>query len=364
MAFARFENLALLAALSLAGLLLPRHGLADDRFDAFTRKEGPGFAMLVMRDGKVLESDGFGYADLGRESPITTKTLFNVSSLTKQFTAAAIKLLERDRKIDLDDRITKYVPGLPEWAKRIRIQHLVHHMSGLPNYTEICKAEGTSTNADVVTFLSKVPALEFEPGSKYSYSNTGYVLLALVVEKASGVSFEEFLKARIFDPAGMNQSVALGSRGSSTKGPRSARSDSDSVTAVGYGSWPHFDTRSRNSCDGVVGDGGVITSIEDYAKWVNILRTPEGIFTAEEIRDMFQSAELRSDEEVPYGYGWALDTFENEPIIFHDGAWLGYRSVAVHFERQKLWVVLFSNYEQMPTWDIVRDLLAKHRKAN
>jgi CubicO group peptidase (beta-lactamase class C family) len=323
----------------------------DKRFQAYTKAEGPGFAVLVMRDGKTLEANGYGLASLREDEKIDAQTAFNISSLTKQFTAAAILILERQGKVDLESRLSEWVPGLPSWSRQIKIRHLIHHMSGLPDYMSICTTSGSSTNADVVKVLGGFPSLDFEPGSKHEYSNSGYALLAMVVEKASGMSWAKFIRSEILDKLGMNQTWLSGE---AARGKR----------ATGYGAWPNFDVKNRSSCDDIVGDSGVHTSVSDYALWISALRQPGLIFSKTELDRIFASSKLQNGEYAPYGWGWALDFFDEEPTIFHDGAWLGFKSLAVYFEREQLWIVVFSNYEKLPTWEIIRDTLVKHRKAN
>jgi CubicO group peptidase (beta-lactamase class C family) len=337
--------------LAAALLLAASASAKDKRFEAYSKAEGPGFALLVMREGKVLESAGYGLASLRSDEKIDSKTLFNASSLGKQFTAAAVLILERQGKINLDSRLSDWVQGLPNWSRQIKIRHLIHHMSGLPDYMSICSPNGSSTNADVVKVLAGFPTLDFEPGSKHEYSNSGYALLTLVIEKAAGMSWAKFIRAEILDKLGMSNTWLVGEPARSNK-------------AVGYGHWPNFDVKNRNSCDDVVGDGGLFTSTSDYGLWISALRQPGVIFSKAELDRIFASSKLQNGEYAPYGWGWALDFFDEEPTIFHDGAWLGFKSLAVYFEREQLWIVVFSNYEKLPTWDIVRDTLVKYRRAD
>ncbi|HET7844911.1 MAG TPA: serine hydrolase domain-containing protein, partial [Xanthomonadales bacterium] len=170
----------------------------------------PGAALLVLRDGKPLVARGYGYADVATRVPVTPRTNFRLASVTKQFTAAAILLLVEDGKLALDDPLRKWLPSLPVEADAITLRQLLTHTSGLVDYEDVMDPADTRQvlDADVLRLLEGEHRLYFAPGSQWRYSNSGYALLALVVERASGMRFPEFLRTRIFAPLGMNGTLA------------------------------------------------------------------------------------------------------------------------------------------------------------
>ena len=182
----------------------------DKLFEKMDRTISPGCAVAAMRDGKILYQRGYGMADLDYNVPITADTVFHVASMSKQFTAAAIVMLAQERKLSLDDEVRKYVPELPDFGAPVTLRQLVHHTSGLRDQWELLGLAGWRysldliTDDDVLSIMSRQKDLNFPPGSKHMYSNTGYTLLAQVVKRVSGQSFREFTTSRIFQRLGMS----------------------------------------------------------------------------------------------------------------------------------------------------------------
>jgi len=176
----------------------------------YGRADAPGASVLVAQDGKVLYRKAFGLANLEERTPITTATNFRLASVTKQFTATAVLLLAERGKLSLDDPLTRFFPGFARAAHGVQVRHLLGHTSGLLDYEELIPP-GTTVplkDKDVLDLVGKEDRLYFAPGSQFRYSNTGYALLALIVEKVSGRSFAQFLEENIFDPLGMAGTVA------------------------------------------------------------------------------------------------------------------------------------------------------------
>ncbi|HEY4955860.1 MAG TPA: serine hydrolase domain-containing protein, partial [Gemmatimonadaceae bacterium] len=220
---------------------------------------GPGASLLVVRDGKPIIRRSYGLANLETGTAATPETNYRLASLTKQFTATAILLLVQDGKLTLDDRIRKWLPSLPSAFDSVTITHLLTHTSGSVAYEDLIP-EGTKTqlhDADVLRLLESQDSTYFKPGSGYRYSNSGYSLLSLIVEHASGMRFSRFLNDRIFVPLGMTHTVAY-EEGVSTVANR----------AFGYtmknGTWTRKD---QSLTSAVLGDGGIYSSIDDLAKW-------------------------------------------------------------------------------------------------
>ncbi|MBA4125021.1 MAG: beta-lactamase family protein [Acidobacteria bacterium] len=184
----------------------------DSVFQEFNRKDCPGCALAVIDHGRIIYQKGYGMANLEHNIPITPTTVFDVASVSKQFTAFAIALLARRGKLSLDDNARKYVPELPKFGKPITIRHLVHHTSGLRDYGALrimtCWRMDNPVNmTDFINIVSKQKGLNFASGEKFMYSNTNYGLLGMIVERVSGRSFADFMKAEVFAPLGMNNTI-------------------------------------------------------------------------------------------------------------------------------------------------------------
>ena len=201
-----------------AGLLLvapvpsrvadPEPAAIDKIFAQYDHTNTPGCALGVFRGGQVIYSRGYGMADLNQGIPISPRTVFYIASTSKQFTAMSIALLAEQGKISLDDPIRKWVPELPAYADRITVKHLVHHTSGIRDYLGLWGMSGRSTADEIpeevaLDLIRRQKATDFEPGSRYSYSNSGYFLLSVIVKRASGLSLRQFAQANMFGPLGM-----------------------------------------------------------------------------------------------------------------------------------------------------------------
>src|SRR5438067_4056189 len=183
----------------------------DRVFESWRDTDGPGCAVGVSRDGSVVYERGYGMANLETDTPIRPSSIFHVASVSKQFTAAAIMLLERDGKLSLDDNIRKYLPEIPDYGIPITIRHLLTHTSGLRDQWDLLAfargrfEEDRITEADVLDIVSRQTALNFKPGSEYVYSNTGFTLLGVIVKRVTGQSLRDFADERIFNPLGMTR---------------------------------------------------------------------------------------------------------------------------------------------------------------
>ncbi len=229
--------------------------------------DGPGACLLVMHHDSVLYARGYGLADVEAREPVTTATNFRLASISKQFTAMAVVLLARDGKLALDDPVRRYLPELPAYADPVTLRHLLTHTSGLMAYEDLIPESQTVqvSDRDVLELLRNSDSTYFPPGSGYRYSNTGYALLALVVERVSGVPYPRFLKERIFLPLGMSGTVAHVA-GSTAVGHR----------AFGYSErsflWSHwFERTDQSLTSAVLGDGGIYSCAEDLRRWYRSL---------------------------------------------------------------------------------------------
>src|SRR5438874_2937942 len=268
--------LALIAALSLpafAGDKPPSlQNKLDKIFSAF-HSDQPGLAVLVRHKGRVIYQRGFGVRDLQTRAPITAQTDFRLASCTKQFTAMAIMLLVHDGKLRYDTHLTDLFPDFPAYGKAITIRHLLNHSSGLPDYEDLMEQSPSRwsetqqiTDAEVLALLKSQTHGKFAPGSSWSYSNSGYVVLGLVVAKVSGQSFPDFLQARIFHPLKMSHTLAY-VRGKNEI-PNRAYGHSPASDSMASGKFIQTD---QSSTSATLGDGGVYSNLEDLARWDDAL---------------------------------------------------------------------------------------------
>ena len=341
----------------------------------------PGAALLVVRDGEPVLRRAVGLADVDAGRPVTPATNFRLASVSKQFTAASVLLLAQDGRLRLDDPVRRWLPALPASADGVTLHHLLSHASGLPDYEDLMAAEfqGQVRDADVLCLLargtpcsgrdgddgdgndgaaagtgafaadaaSKPAAAQatdaagqaaptgkpfFAPGSAYRYSNTGYALLALVVEQASGRTYPDFLRERIFAPLGMDGSVAF------VDGSNSVPNRAYGHSAEGDG-WRRTD---QSTTSAVLGDGGIYSSIDDLAKW-NAALSDDRLLTDASRALAFapQTSTPTGEADVgAYGYGWRLD---GQGLLWHSGETIGFRNVILRWPAQRLTVVLLSN---------------------
>lgn len=295
----------------------------------------PGATLLVFKDGKPLIRRGYGLADLERHVAATPATNYRLASVTKQFIAAAVLLLAEDGKLSLDDSLRKWLPSLPESDAAITLHEVLDHTSGLPEYEDRIPPGASATNQlsddDILRMLSATDEHYFAPGSQYRYSNAGYVLLGLVIERASGTSLQAFLAQRIFQPLHMTHTLMYVAGG----GPEVSN------RAYGYseenGTWVRTD---QSPASALRGDGGIYSSIDDMAKWDAALYD-DRLLDAESRRLAF-SPHVKVVGEAyaaEYGYGWRI----TGDSLWHSGESIGFRNVIVRWPQRHLTLILLSN---------------------
>lgn len=335
-----------LLALSIAAR--PSSSQIDAIFSPLKSSDAPGAAVLVVHNGSVIFRRGYGVADLRSKRPIDPQTNFRLASFTKQFTATCIMLLAHDGKLSYDGHLTRFFPEFPTYGKAITVRNLLNHTSGLPDYEDILMKQYPNTpedqipqihDAGVLKLLEQQSRAEFPPGSKWEYSNSGYVVLGLIVEKASGMSFGEFLHDRIFAPLKMTNTLAY------EKGK-------NEVPHRAYGH-----TCEKGNCretdqsptSATLGDGGIYTSIDDLAKWDRALREHTLLSAAEmqpaltPVQPTGGPAKSSDGQIVSYGFGWFLDPYQGDRRMFHDGETMGFRTTIQRFPDDKLTVIVLAN---------------------
>ena len=290
----------------------------------------PGASVLVLKNGEPVVRRSFGLADVEQGIAAAPQTNYRLASITKQFTAAAILLLAEDGKLGLDDRARDWLPSLPESNNAITLRHLLTHTSGLVDYEEIMPAdlEEPLRDADVLELQAGESRLYFEPGTAWRYSNGGYALLALIVERASNLSFPEFLRQRIFLPLGMANTIAYVQEGPAV--PQRAYGHS-----LVEGEWTRTDQSLTSS---VLGDGGIYSSIDDLARWDAALYD-DRLLSDDSRRLAFTPWVKSDDPDVDYGYGWRV----TGDTLWHSGETIGFRNVIVRWPERRLTVIVLTN---------------------
>ncbi|HEY8587741.1 MAG TPA: serine hydrolase domain-containing protein [Rhodanobacter sp.] len=292
----------------------------------------PGAALLVLKDGKPVIRRTYGLSNLEDGDKTRTDTNYRLASISKQFTAAAILLLAESGRLTLDDSVRYWLPSLPEANTAVTLRQLLTHTGGLIDYEDLIPAgtTGQVSDSDVLRMVAGSDRTYFEPGTAYRYSNTGYVLLGLVVERASGMSLPLFLQQQIFQPLGMDHTL-LYERGRSEVDRR----------AYGYselrGNWTRTD---QSVTSATRGDGGIYSSIDDLAKWDAALY--DNRLLSDASRQLAFSAHVQVTGEpyqAGYGYGWRI----TGDTVWHSGESIGFRNVIVRWPKQHLTVILLSN---------------------
>lgn len=303
----------------------------------------PGASLLVLKDGKVAVRRGYGRSDLERHVEAGPTTNYRLASVTKQFTAAAILLLAQDGRLAIEDPVRKWLPALPKAADGITVRNLLDHTGGLFDYEDLMAKpyQGQISDAGVLALLAGQDQLYFPPGSVYRYSNSGYAMLALVVERASGMSYAEFLRTRIFAPLGMRDSLAYVAGGPAVPHRAWGYSEKD-------GGWERTD---QNAYSAVLGDGGIYSSIDDLARWDAALYDDRLLSDASRAQAFGKQVQVASEPEATYyGYGWRVTADGGRQ--WHSGESIGFRNTLVRWPKQRLTVILLSNRNDPTPYDI------------
>ncbi len=331
----------------------------DGIFKNLTDDRSPGIAVLVRANGRTLFERGYGVRDLRIHSVIDSQTNFRLASCTKQFTAMAIMLLVHDRKLRYGDRLTDIFPEFPHYGKTITIRTLLNHTSGLPDYEDLMEQRSAGEaswsetrqiqDAEVLRLLEGQKRGKFAPGTHWSYSNSGYVVLGLVVAKVAGKPFGDFLHERIFAPLKMNGTLAYVS--GTNQVPNRAYGHSRTGKA--------FVETDQSATSATLGDGGVYSNLEDMAKWDDAL-AHHTLVSAAEMQPALTPVKLtdgtlprwasdqadanpQTSQHVSYGFGWFLDPYHEHERMWHYGDTVGFKTAIERFGNGSVTVILLSN---------------------
>ncbi|XXF80209.1 serine hydrolase [Myxococcaceae bacterium GXIMD 01537] len=308
----------------------------DEVFKAYNSPSAPGCALGIYHDGRVVYSKGYGMADLNQATPITATTLFDVGSVSKQFTAASIVLLANEGKLALTDDIRKYLPEIPDYGTPITVDHLLHHTSGLRDYNDLLMLKGyryedVTSDDDALEVIARQRGLNFKTGTRFEYSNTGYFLAALIVKRVTGKTLAEFAKERLFQPLGMTRSHFRDDHTAIVPGRATAYAPSEKG---GY----QLDMSNWNE----LGDGQVQTNVTELVRWEENFYTSR--IGGRALVDALQErGTLNTGANTVYGRGLFLDTYRGVQRVHHSGGWAGYRSLLMRFPAQHLSIAVLCN---------------------
>lgn len=319
--------------------------------------------VLIAEKGNIIYQKSFGKANIASNADLNAESMFELASVSKQFTAMGIMLLKKQGKLSYDDSLRKFIPELPYY--NITVRQLLHHTSGLPDYMELFFKNWDSTkiasNKDMIELLDKhKPAILFIPGEKWEYSNTGYALLATIIERVSGKSFGDYLDKNIFKPLDMKRTVVYRRRYE-----RKTRSN----YAFGY----MFDKKKNEfvlpdnfaetammvyCLDGIIGDGTVNSTTNDLLKWDRALYTEE-LVSKEMLAEAFAPGKLNNGKNTNYGFGWAItETKGMGKVINHSGGWPGYSTlIERHIDSDKTIIILRNHERPVQVLQGIRNIL-------
>ena len=299
----------------------------DEVFAAYTGNV-PGAAVMVIHNGKPVLTKTYGMANLESQTPITPQTNFRLASVSKAFTAMCVLMLIEDDYLTYDATLCDIFPDFPEYGKQITIRNLLQHTSGLIDYESLMPDTATAQvhDSDALAMMMAQDSTYFAPGSDYSYSNTGYALLAMIVEKIGAMPYPEFLKTRIFEPLGMSNTLAF-------------VNGYNSVPNRAFGYTVHEDSiefTDQSSTSAVLGDGGIYSSLEDMFKWDQALLA--NTLVGDSTMQLAYTPNLET-----YGFGWRIDEVDGHRRIHHNGSTRGFRNCFQRFPDDNFAVIVLTN---------------------
>lgn len=323
----------------------------DSLLSDYEKPNFPGAALFIKKNNAVIINKYYGFANVEDKIEITAETNFRLASITKQFTAMATLKLIEEGKLKFDYSLTEIFPDFPQYGRFITIKHLLQHTSGLLSYESLLPDTLTIQvkDKDVLEIMKQQSKTYFEPGSAFRYSNSGYAVLAMIIEKVSGKSFAEYLYENIFLSLGMNNSV-VHEEGISTVVNR----------AYGYNRTDEntFERKDQSLTSAVLGDGGIYSSINDLLKWIDALNTDK-LISLELMKEAKTRGVLNNGELFDYGYGWRLDKYNNQEMIYHTGSTTSFRNIIVLIPEEKILLIFLSNRNEGDTKDMALKLIDK-----
>ena len=321
----------------------------DRVFAAWDKPDSPGCALGIVQQGKLVYQKGYGQANLEQNSPINPSTVFYIASTSKQFTAASIALLAKQNKLSLDDDIRKYLPELPVYDSTITIRHLIHHTSGIPDYLELLGLAGqrlddVHSEEEILELLSRQKSLSFKPGDQFLYSNSGYFLLGVIVKRVSGKPLAQFAEQHIFNPLDMTHSRFHDSRTRLVKN-----------RAQGYFSSKEGEVRNYLTQFDRVGDGGLMTTVEDLYRWDRA--SENGTLGSKDFAgSLLTQGQLNNGNSLTYAFGLMIGQHRGLRTISHGGSFIGFKSELLRFPEKRLSVICLCNHNAADATKLAKEV--------
>lgn len=293
----------------------------------------PGISILVAKEGKTIYKKAFGVSNLELEKVMTPKNVFEIGSITKQFTAVSILMLEEQGKLNVEDEITKYIPDYPTRGKIIKIRHLLNHTSGIKGNTPVSDknmAKTDMTPKELINYFKNKP-MNFDPGEQFRYSNSGYILLGYIIEMVTGQSYADFIEKNIFEKLDMNSSYV--------GNPKNPIKDS----AFGYkhdqGNYVDADYLNLTI---PYAAGAIMSTVDDLLKWQNAI-SANTLIKKTSLEKAINPSSLNNGKKIPYGYGWRIGNLNGSPVIAHNGGTYGYTATGIFLPNENIYVIALSN---------------------
>jgi CubicO group peptidase (beta-lactamase class C family) len=313
-----------------------RESAIDEVFAAYAKPGAPGCVVGVIRESRLVFSRGYGLANIEHDVPLTPKTVLDIGSTSKQFTAASILLLEQQGRLSVDDDVRKFIPELPPYRQTITLRHLLNHTSGIRDYLTLMSVagvnfDGVTGDEEALRIITRQKALNFPPGSEHLYSNSGYFLLSVIVKRASGKSLRRFAQEEIFGPLEMRDTHF--------------HDDHTMIVprrATAYAPGPQGTFAIEMSGFEQTGDGAVYTTIEDLARWDRNFYEPK-VGGRALVEGLLRSGVLSTGKAIPYAFGLINGTHKGLPVVSHGGSWAGYRAELIRFPKQQFSVICLCN---------------------
>jgi len=319
----------------------------DQVLEAKFNSDGPGAVFLVSKNGKPIYKKAFGHANLELDVPMQTDNVFEIGSMTKQFTAVGILMLMEEGKLKLEDDITRFIPDYPTHGHSITVHHLLTHTSGIKNFTSVkglnAIAKKDMEPLEMIGFFKDEP-MDFEPGEMFKYNNSGYVILGYIIEKVSGMSYADFVEQRIFKKLGMSSS-----RYATHKKVVSKR-------ASGYHKKDDYVNNRHISFSIPYASGSLMSTVDDLFKWEEAIKNHVLINEETTTQLAFTNYTTNSGEPINYGYGWHIKNLGGTKSYQHGGAIFGFKSMGVYLPEEDIYVVGLSNCDCNSPTQITRDI--------
>ncbi|MDR7128188.1 CubicO group peptidase (beta-lactamase class C family) [Algoriphagus sp. 4150] len=318
----------------------------DSLLETTFSPEGPGAVFLVAKAGKPIYRKAFGEANLELNVPMTPSNVFEIGSMTKQFTAIAILMLMEQGKLQLEDQITKFIPDYPTRGKNITIHHLLTHTSGIKSFTGMKSLRAIERQdlapPELIDFFKNEP-MDFDPGEAFKYNNSGYVILGYIIEILSGKSYAEFVQENIFDKLEMTSSQYAN------------HSEVIENRAYGYHQKDKYVNKNYVSLSLPYASGSLMSTVDDMLKWNKAIKNNKLIID-ETKKIVFENHTLSNGKKINYGYGWHITTLNNAVSFEHGGSIFGFKSMGVYLPEEDIYVIGLSNCDCNSPTELARDI--------